>query len=71
MIPLPNVDANLEEHIRQTAHHAGINAVERQLFGETTDMVEVSLLVLGREVRITTAKDTVRRVLEMLTGLDQ
>lgn len=63
--------AALEEHMRQTARQVGVQAVERELFPQEmhTDAVEVSLWVRGREVRATTDRETVRRIMDILTGL--
>ena len=58
-----------ERHERASATQVGVSAVEQQLFHETTDAVEVSLWVRGRELRTTTDSATIARIMAILTGL--
>jgi hypothetical protein len=59
-----------ERHQRATAQQAGVGAIERQFFpGETTELVEISLWVRGREIRTNTEYATVQRIMAILTGL--
>ena len=58
-----------ERHERASAQQVGVAAVEQQLFAETTDAVEISLWVRGRELRTTTDRATVARIMALLTGL--
>jgi hypothetical protein len=69
---LPGVDQASEyrEHQGRLAQRAGIEAIERELTGERTDAVEISLWVRGREIRTTTDDATVRRIMAILTGLE-
>ena len=58
-----------ERHERASAPQVGVAAVEKELFNETTDAVEISLWVRGRELRTTTDSATVARIMAILTGL--
>ena len=58
-----------ERHERASAQQVGVGAVEQQLFNETTDAVEISFWVRGRELRTTTDSATVARIMAILTGL--
>jgi hypothetical protein len=53
----------------QTARRIGVEALERELHGETTDAVDVSLYVKGRMIATTTNSATVARILAILSGL--
>ena len=58
-----------ERHERASAQQIGVGAIEQQLFNETTDVVEISLWVRGRELRTSTDSATVARIMAILTGL--
>jgi hypothetical protein len=49
---------------------AGIEAIERELFNETTDVVEIALYINGRLIHTKTNRETVARVMALLTGTD-
>jgi hypothetical protein len=53
----------------QTARRVGVEALERELHGETTDAVDVSIYVRGRMIATTTNSATVARILAILSGL--
>jgi hypothetical protein len=57
------------EHQGRLAQRTGIEAIEREFHNETTDAVEISLWVRGREIRTTTDNATVQRIMSILTGL--
>jgi hypothetical protein len=65
------MDGEAEEYQRlhQTARRTGIEALERELHGETTDAVDISLYVRGRMIATTTDSATVARILAILSGL--
>ena len=73
MNELPRVGEldDFERHQRASAQQVGVAAVEQQLFNETTDAVEISLWVRGRELRTTTNSATVAQIMAILTGLGE
>jgi hypothetical protein len=66
-----NLSDQYREHQGRMAQQVGIEAVERSLHGETTDAVEISLWVRGREIRTTTDSATVQRIMAILTGMGE
>jgi hypothetical protein len=52
----------------QTARRIGVEALERELHGETTDVVDISLYVRGRMIATHTDSATVARIMAILTG---
>ena len=71
MTEMPRVSDEFAEHQRQTAAREGVQAVERQLFGEheaMTNAVEISLWVRGRELRTTVDSETLHRLMAILVG---
>ena len=68
---LPRVDDLGAEYPRthQTARRVGVEALERELHGETTDAVDISIYVKGRMIATTTDSATVARILAILTGM--
>jgi hypothetical protein len=63
------LDAALEPRTHQTARRIGVEALERELHGETTDAVDISIYVKGRMIATTTDSATVARILAILTGM--
>ena len=53
----------------QMARRIGVEALERELHGETTDAVDISIYVRGRMIATTTNSATVARILAILTGM--
>lgn len=51
------------------ARRLGVEALERELHGEATDVVDISLYVKGRMIATTTDSATVQRIMAILTGL--
>jgi hypothetical protein len=49
----------------------GVAALEHELHGETTDVIEIALWVRGRELRTSTDSATIERIMRILTGLEQ
>jgi hypothetical protein len=73
MNELPHVSdlQDYERHQRTTAQQAGVAALEHELHGETTDVIEIALWVRGRELRTSTDSATIERIMRILTGLEQ
>jgi hypothetical protein len=73
MNELPRVEEldQASEYARthQTARRIGVEALERELHGETTDAVDISIYVKGRMIATTTDSATVQRILAILSGL--
>ena len=63
------MDNEADEYPRM-ARRVGVEALERELHGETTDAVDISLYVKGRMIATTTDSATVERIMRVLTGLD-
>jgi hypothetical protein len=53
----------------QRVRRVGVEALERELHGEATDVVDISLYVKGRMIATTTDSATVQRIMAILTGL--
>lgn len=70
---LPRVGDLNDEYARhqgRSAQQVGIEAVEQEFHGETTNAVEISLWVRGREIRTSVDSGTVHRIMSILTGLE-
>lgn len=63
------LDEAYRDHQARAAPHLGVEAVERELFNEATDTVEIALYVNGRMIHTKTDGATVRQILALLTGL--
>ena len=68
MNELPRVE-EMDEHHRRTARTVGVQGVERVLFDETTDKVEIALYVKGRMIHTNSDSATVQKIMAILTGL--
>jgi hypothetical protein len=62
------MDDETDEYPRMP-RRVGVKALERELHGETTDAVDISLYVRGRMIATTTDSATVARILAILSGL--
>jgi hypothetical protein len=77
MADLPKVSElpadEFQRHQSRMAAQVGVEAVERQLFGNKVepDAVDISLWVNGRELRMRTMPATVHRIIAILTGLPE
>lgn len=72
MNELPRADALDNEFVErapQRARRIGVEALERELHGETTDAVDIAIHVNGRMIATATDSATVARILAILTGL--
>jgi hypothetical protein len=56
-------------HQGRTAARFGVEAIERELHGETTDVVEIALYINGRMIHTKTDHATVARIIAILTGM--
>lgn len=65
------LDNDFVEHRSRAAQQVGVEAVERELTGETTDTVEVAVYVRGRMIHTRTDAATVQRIMAILTGLSE
>jgi hypothetical protein len=55
---------------RQRAAQAATEGIERALFNEASDKVEVALYVNGRMIQTRSDAATVQRIMAILTGLE-
>ena len=62
--------ADEQEHLTETSHRVGFGAVEKELFNETSDTVQVGVYVNGRMIHTKTDSATVARIMALLTGTD-
>lgn len=53
------------------ARQVGVEALERELHGETTDVVEVAFYINGRMIHTKTDSGTVARIMAILTGMGE
>ena len=53
------------------ARQAGVSALERELHGEVTDVVEVAFYINGRMIHTKTDSATVARIMALLTGMGE
>ena len=51
------------------ARQVGVEALERALHGETTDVVEIAFYINGRMIQTKTDSGTVARIMAILTGM--
>jgi len=65
MIEHPERDAD-----RERAARAAAEGIERALFNEASDKVEVALYVNGRMIQTRSDAATVHRIMAILTGLE-
>lgn len=57
------------ERSHQRARRVGVETLEQELHGETTDAVDIAIHINGRMVATTTDSATVARIMAILTGL--